>query len=155
MITDITLDDVLFQSAEEIFETMIFMPLEHSSDMGIDIQGDTITSSILFRGTYTGGMAIRCTTQTANSITISMLAMEEDEEVSTDDMHDAMSELANLVMGCVKTRVLDAVGDLRVSIPSIVNNSQASEDCRDSTDTATIVADADSTNQIMFSLWYR
>ena len=53
-----------------------------------------------------------------------MLAMEPDEQLGTDEIHDAMREVANMVMGSVKSRIMETVGDIQVSIPSVVSGAK-------------------------------
>lgn len=114
--------DALLEGAQEVFETMMFMTVERCSDTeGID--GEAVLGSITFTGDVEGCVSICCSQHCAKTIAMNMLAMESDEEVSEDDMMDAMGEVANMVMGAVKTRVADSVGDLQVSIPSVVSGS--------------------------------
>jgi CheY-specific phosphatase CheX len=55
-----------------------------------------------------------------------MLAMDPSEELSEAEISDAIGEVTNMIMGGVKSRILDAVGNIEVSIP-IVTSGQGLE----------------------------
>ena len=44
--------------------------------------------------------------------------------MSLEESCDAMCEVANMVMGCFKSKLADKVGDLDVSIPSVVRGRE-------------------------------
>jgi CheY-specific phosphatase CheX len=60
--------------------------------------------------------------------------MEPDEEISVEDMVDAMGEVTNLVMGAMKARLFDICGDLQVSIPSVVTGTKLESALGESSD---------------------
>ena len=153
-VADLSLSEVLIESAREVFETMIFMSVEETFDEDALLDEDTLNASILFKGTISGGMAINCTMGCAKEITANMLAMESGEEIPEDDMIDAMSELANLVMGSVKTRVFDIYGDIQVSIPSIITSTQL-KDKEVSATVDSVLVEIDGANIAKLSIWHR
>ena len=133
MANEISISDVLLESAEEAFETMIFMSLEDASDLETELEEDTLTGSIMFKGALSGSMAIHCSMTCAKAIATNMLAMDLIEEVSGEVVFDAIGEVVNLVMGCIKTRMHDSVGDLSVSIPSVVHGFEFKQGLGDET----------------------
>ena len=53
-----------------------------------------------------------------------MLGMDGTDGLSEDDTCDAIGEIVNMVMGSVKSRVADSVGEISVSIPSVVKGQK-------------------------------
>lgn len=153
-VSEMSFSEVLVDSAREVFETMIFMSVEETFDENAFSDEDNLTASILFKGAISGGMAINCSIGSAKEITASMLAMESGEEISDTDMFDAMNELANLVMGSVKTRIYSELGDIQVSIPSIINSSQLSDKSASGT-VDSVLLEIDGTSIAKVSIWYR
>jgi hypothetical protein len=47
--------------------------------------------------------------------------MDSPDELASEETCDAMGEVANMIMGSVKSRVANSLGDLQVSIPSVVS----------------------------------
>lgn len=121
MIDELCLNDALLSGAKEIFETMIFVNLEESCKTEDIIEGDALLGSITFKGGIEGCLAICCSLPCAKTIATNMLAMDPSEELSKEEISDAIGEVTNMVMGGVKSRILDAVGNLEVSIPMVTS----------------------------------
>jgi chemotaxis protein CheX len=123
MPTTISLADALFAGAKEVFETMIFMSLEQCSDAGATIADDGLLGTITFKGGLEGCVGICCSTACAKSIAANMLGMEPGVEASEPEIYDAIGEVANMVMGSFKARIIESVGDVQVSIPSVIRGN--------------------------------
>ena len=121
MIDEICLNEALLAGAKEIFETMIFINLEESSEQEDTIEGDSLLGSITFKGGLDGCFAICGSVPSAKTIALNMLAMDPSEELSEAEISDAIGEVTNMVMGGVKSRILDAVGNIEVSIPMVTS----------------------------------
>jgi chemotaxis protein CheX len=123
MIEQLCLDDLLLESAEEIFETMIFMGLDKAEDQDATIDNLTVLGSISFKGAMEGCLCIYSTEQCTQAIAMNMLGLETSEDISEEDISDAIGEVCNMVMGSLKKRLLDSVGNLDLSIPTVVSGS--------------------------------
>ena len=121
MIEQICLNEALLDAAKEVFETMVFMDLEESTEPQPDIEGWALLGSITFKGTLEGCLSICCSTPCAQAIAINMLGTDTTEDLTEADTCDAIGEIANMVMGSVKARILEKVGNLEVSIPSVIS----------------------------------
>jgi chemotaxis protein CheX len=71
-----------------------------------------------------GCLGVCCSTACAKSIAANMLGMEPGVEVSDSEVHDAIGEVTNMVMGSFKARVIEQSGDIQVSIPSVVRGTR-------------------------------
>ena len=121
MIDQIAISDVLLDGTKEIFETMIFMDLEPVENQDRDIEGDSLLGSITFTGDLEGCVSICCSTNSAATIAANMLGLDEPEELSEEEVCDAVGEVTNMIMGSVKARPADIAGNVEVSIPSVVS----------------------------------
>lgn len=120
MVDELCMNTSLLDGAKEVFETMIFMDLEENADIEHDIDEDSLLGSITFKGDIEGCLTICCGLHSAKVIASNMLGLEESEDIAEDDICDAMGEVANMVMGSVKSRIQDSVGNIEVSIPSVI-----------------------------------
>ena len=116
--------EALLDGAREVFETMMFMTIDDNVEPDTQIQGEALLGSITFKGGIEGCLAISCNMECAKTIAINMLGMEPGEEVDEDETADAMGEVANMVMGALKARILETVVELNVSIPSVVTGTK-------------------------------
>ena len=126
MIDEICLNETLLAGAKEIFETMIFVNFEESSEQDDIIEGDSLLGSITFKGGIEGCFAICCSAPCAKTIALNMLAMDPSEELGEAEISDAIGEVTNMIMGGIKSRILEAVGNVEVSIP-VVTSGQGLE----------------------------
>ncbi|MCK5564558.1 MAG: chemotaxis protein CheX [Planctomycetes bacterium] len=116
--------EALLDGAREVFETMMFMTIDDTVEEGTRIQGEALLGSITFKGGIEGCLAVCCDMECAKTIAINMLGMEPGEDIGEDEVADAMGEVANMVMGSLKSRILESVGELNVSIPSVVTGNE-------------------------------
>jgi chemotaxis protein CheX len=120
MPTTISLAEALFAGAKEVFETMIFMSLEQCADGGASPAADGLLGTITFRGGLEGCVGICFSSACAKSVAVNMLGMEPGAEISESEIYDAVGEVTNMIMGSFKARIIESVGDVQVSIPSVI-----------------------------------
>jgi chemotaxis protein CheX len=124
MLDTIALNDILLASAREVFETMIFMDISELPDSNAEPEGETLLGSITFTNHIKGCLTICSDMECSKTIALNMLGMEPGNEISREEICDAIGEVANMVMGSVKKRVRDSLGDVQVSVPTIVIGRQ-------------------------------
>jgi len=124
MIEQICLNEVILESVKEVFQTMVFMDLTEAVEPDESVEGWALLGSITFKGSLEGCLAVSCSTQCAQAITMNMLGIDTAEELTEEDTCDAVGEIVNMIMGGVKSRLQGKMGDLEVSIPSVVSGRQ-------------------------------
>ncbi len=124
MIDEICINSALLDSAKEVFETMIFMDLEECSDPEQNIEDDVLLGTITFNGDIDGCLTISCNLPCAHAIGANMLGAEPNGNISQEDIFDAIGEVTNMVMGSLKTKLMNKVGNLNVSIPIVVSGRE-------------------------------
>ena len=176
MLDQITLNDVVLDAAREVFETMIFMDIETNnearpevagqaiigsinfrtkSDCGLVIDGKSMLGSITFKGTLEGCLAISVGQTCAELIAKNMLGMEPDEALSIEETCDAIGEVANMVMGSIKTRIQDIYTDIEVSIPSVITGCEMRNSLGEKSSKVVASAWLDEQEAIEFTFLYR
>ncbi len=123
-VTTSSLKGVLLDSAKEVFESMVFMPLEEVEGQKPDPTGVTLLGTITFAGNIEGCLGVCCNMTGARAIAAGMLCMDSPDELADDDLVDAMGEIANMVMGAVKTRIQDNYQSILISVPSVVQGRE-------------------------------
>ena len=115
MVEEMCLTEALLEGAKEVFETMIFMDLTECGDEEFHIEGDALMGTITFQKSLEGCLGVCCGMKCAGSIAANMLGLEPGDEVSEEDVCDAIGEVVNMVMGSVKTRLLEVVDDIQAA----------------------------------------
>ncbi len=155
MIDEICFSTALLEGAQEVFETMVFMDLEESAEPELQIEGDSLMGSITFSNAIEGCLAIRCTLPCAMTIAVNMLGLDPDDEISDEEIGDAVGEITNMVMGSVKSRAATETGELQVSIPTVVRGQNIANSLGERASKVVVKASADEEHVIEFSFLYR
>ena len=117
-------EEALLEGTREVFETMMFMAVEECNELYEGIEGQALLGTITFRGDIEGCLGVCCGLGTAQMIAANMLGLDPGEEAPADEVPDAIGEVANMVMGAIKSRIAEAVGDVQVSIPTVVSGTE-------------------------------
>ncbi len=155
MVTTASLKDVMLDSAREVFETMVFMALAESGGDSRPIDEVALLGSITFKGNLEGCLTICCDLTCARTIAANMLGMDAGAELGEADICDAIGELANMVMGAVKSKIQNDVGTVEVSIPSVVRGRELKNRLGEGASSVKVVADIEGQHSAEFSLLYR
>jgi CheY-specific phosphatase CheX len=104
----------------EVFDTMLSMDVETvDAARWENPNGNHIVGSIGFAGLVMGNLNLHVEESFACLITAAMLGMEADEIEGTEEIHDVIGELCNMICGDLKSRLCDAGLTCELSIPSI------------------------------------
>jgi chemotaxis protein CheX len=155
MLTTMPFKDVVVAAAKEVFETMVMMALEPVGEEAPDIEETTLLGKITFSGGVEGCLNVRCGQSCARSVAANMLCVEPPDELSEADVNDAIGEIANMVMGAVKTRVQDELPDISISIPTVIQGRELKTRLGEGTIKVVIKANIGEEYPVEFSLLYR
>lgn len=155
MIQDVCFTDTLLEAAKEVFETMIFMDLQPCGEVDQPIEGEALMATITFSNSLEGCLAICAGKDCAEAIAVNMLGLESAGELSNEEVTDAIGEVANMVMGSVKSRLTDVYEDIQVSIPSVVQGREMASSLGDSSRRASVKIDIEDEHVMEVSLLYR
>ena len=117
---EVNIADKLIDSVEEIFSTMVFMEVSTEGPMteGKESIFSHFSAMIGLSGDMMAMISIHCSAYIAMDIAGAMLDTEFDD--IDDDVKDALGEVANMVAGWLKSRLLDDGFDVILSIPTTV-----------------------------------
>ncbi len=109
----------------EVFSTMLNVKARSVPPVeGFLDRQPQIVSAVGFTGAATGVVYLYTTAQFARHITAGLLGLSS-AEIETDEMvNDTMGEIANMVVGQIKSRISDRGLRCVLTIPSIVRGSQ-------------------------------
>lgn len=110
----------IIDSTQEVFETMIFLEVSTDGCMteGQEAIFSHFSAVIGLSGDLMAMISIHCDAYIAMEIAGAMLEMEFDEV--DDDVKDAMGEVANMLAGGIKSRLLDDNLDVTLAIPTTI-----------------------------------
>jgi chemotaxis protein CheX len=125
MIAD--LEELVTSAVNELFTTMLRMnvqPVPLEPGFG---NGEThVAGTVGFVGRLTGVVYVYTTVSFARRITATLLDIPEAEITEDEMINDAMGEMANMVVGHMKSRIADRGMSCVLTIPSVVRGSHFS-----------------------------
>src|ERR1700689_1147449 len=126
MIDKIPPDDIIANvraAVHEVVSTMLSLPLddlpafqETESDPSGSLNG--VEALVGIAGSWNGTGRICCTSQFALRMAGALLTAEYD--ALNEDVLDAVAEVANMVIGNVKTHFEERLGPLGLSLPTVI-----------------------------------
>jgi len=113
----------LVETTEEIFTSMIMMSVRQEGEIRTELDPlrDSITGMVGLAGECKGMVAIHLPRSVACAITTNFLGIEVAE--ITEDVQDAVGELANMLGGNIKTH-LGGGKSIQLSLPSTVSGDE-------------------------------
>ncbi len=118
---ELSFSRLLLESARENFETMIFMGVQEVDQPDQSIEGDVLMGTITFKEALEGSFSIACSNNCARAIALNMLGMDPSEELSHEEVCDAIGEVTNLIMGSIKKNLRGHINDLTLSVPWVTS----------------------------------
>ena len=112
------------QSAEDVFKTMVFMPV--TTGRPALPQADSLSGEISGTVGLTGkdicaGLSLMFSMELAGRILASMMMQEYSKDgANVDELKDTIGEIANMVAGGAKTRLQETGLDFSISLPTVV-----------------------------------
>jgi chemotaxis protein CheX len=157
MIDEICFSTALLEGAKEVFETMIFMEIEEPEPSGPDqrIEGDSLLGSITFRNSIEGCLSLHCSVPCAKTIAANMLGIDTPDEISEEDVCDALGEVTNMVMGSVKSRLQTDGSKLQVSIPTVIQGQNLASTLGNRANKVLVKVNTEEEDIIEFMFLYR
>ena len=122
-VTTAEMEAIIRTAAHDVFSTMLNMPLidepafqEATSDPPESYDG--MEALVGIGGPWTGTGRICCTSTCACALAGALLMTPYDS--LSEDVLDAMSEVANMIIGNVKTAFEEKLGNLGLSVPTVI-----------------------------------
>jgi chemotaxis protein CheX len=108
-------------AAKQVFEMMLGMEIEPGQDYvesGTPRPSGGVVALIGLGGAWMGTGMVTCPVELSCKIASTMMMSEY--TAVTDDVLDAMAEIANMIFGHMKTEIEEQLGGLCLSIPTVV-----------------------------------
>ncbi len=117
------LDQLVTSAVSSVFGTMLNLPVVmEAPDAQITNGEPHVAGSVGFIGTVNGMVYVYSSASFARRVTCGLLG-QKNSEPGVEMINDAIGEIANMVVGNIKSRLVDRGMDLILTIPSIVRGS--------------------------------
>jgi chemotaxis protein CheX len=121
-VTQQDIEQAISTAAREVFATMLNLPLVAGPSMMRNrIEPETfhgVVALVGVAGSWTGTGHISCSPQFAQKVAGALLMTEYDSV--NEDVLDAVAEVANMIIGNVKTVFEERLGPLALTVPTVI-----------------------------------
>lgn len=155
MINEKYFRNVVLESAKKVFKTMVSVPIAKTSNPTQKIEGDSLLGLVTFRGALEGSLNVCCGLPCAEQITVSMLGIDPLDEIYREEVIDTVGEVTNMIMEELKLRICENVGNLKVSIPSVVSGLELKSSLGDGASEVVVEVAVNDNYSARLSLLYR
>lgn len=110
-------------SAQETFETMVFMPIQPGAPFpkGHGMPQGFISGTISLSGEdQCGNLSLVFPLDVARMAFCKMMGMPDGSEVQSQELNDVVGELSNMVAGGAKSHLQDQNINFKIGLPSVV-----------------------------------
>lgn len=133
MISDV--DEMVGTAVQNVFETMLNTRAQPIPKESLTQSAEAhVAGAVGFIGRLTGVVYLHTTESFARRITCNLLGLSEHEIATEEMVNDAIGEMANMVVGNLKSRLADRGIPCVLTIPSVVRGSQFSVESVSSTE---------------------
>lgn len=112
---------IMHAATESVFSTMLNLPVEHQpirQEDGDPAPVDGVIALVGIAGTWTGTGRIYCSAEFACQLAGALLMTEY--KAVDGDVLDAVAEVANMIIGNVKTSLEETLGPLGLGVPTVI-----------------------------------
>ena len=129
--TDLTADadgvdqDVVRAIVHQVWESLLQAAALPWTDPAAPLPAAQVTAEVALAGDWTGRVRLGCDLATARSLARAMLDLDPDQDVSSEDVEDAVGEVVNVVGGNVKGTL---PGSTALGLPQVRRDSPVEGD---------------------------
>jgi len=121
-VTQEEIEQAISKASRDVFETMLNLALEVEPSVTRKViepeAFDGIVALVGVAGSWTGTGHISCTPQFAQKVAGALLMTEYDSV--NEEVLDAVAEVANMIIGNVKTIFEEKLGPLGLTVPTVI-----------------------------------
>jgi len=120
-------EQILFETAQRIFEEAAFAFVDYPSEEECDMSDDkSISCMVGFSGPFTGRMIITSSEALARTVAANMMGVEEDDEDSEKKCKDALGEILNMICGNLLPAIAGTKVEFRIGAPTEISQEEKS-----------------------------
>jgi len=120
----IEIESLIFQALRDVFEKMLSMSVQPAEPNPRPDHPERVVGSVGVAGDgVTGAVFLHVSESLARKISAAMLAINPHEIQGREQVHDVVSEVANMLGGRLKSRLCDAGFRCAMTTPTIIRGS--------------------------------
>lgn len=124
---DRQLEKILSDIAADSLEKLAFVFVFPADEAYIRLSDSMVTASVSFSGSFSGILIMKVSAEALPELAANMLGLDEDEETTLDQQHDALQETLNVICGNLLPAIAGRQEVFNIDSPQIVAVGQTME----------------------------
>jgi chemotaxis protein CheY-P-specific phosphatase CheC len=124
---DEQLEKTLSNIAIETFEKLAFLFAFPAEEADPGQPDSMVTASVSFAGPFSGLLIMKVSAESIPELAANMFGVDEDEETTSDQQHDALKETLNVICGNLLPEIAERQEVFNIGSPQIVAVEQTIE----------------------------
>ncbi len=120
-------EKTLSNIAIETFEKLAFLFAFPADEADTGQPDSMVTAGVSFAGSFSGTLIIKVSAEALPELAANMLGVDEDEETTLDQQHDALKETLNVICGNLLPEIAGRQEVFNIDSPQIVTVEQTIE----------------------------
>lgn len=117
------LENIISDVAMETLEQLAFVFASSADEENLISDVPCVAAKVAFNGPFNGKLFMKTSNQVVDEITVNMLGIDEDEEVSSDQRCDALKETINVICGNILPEIADKKAVFNIDAPEVLTES--------------------------------
>ena len=118
--------NILAGVTNETLEKLAFLFAFPDDERDSDGPQPAIAGRVGFNGFFSGSLVIRIASSVVRELSVNMLGLDDDDEISPEDQQDAFKELLNVICGNALPAIAGDHVEFNIEAPEILSESHAS-----------------------------
>lgn len=119
--------DTLYRVGVEVLEKIAFVFSFTEDERENMSAGNAVTARVTFSGLFTGSLVMRISDSILPELTGNMLGLDDSEETTREQQHDAVKELINVICGNLLPAIAGKSMVFNVDTPIIVPEDETTD----------------------------
>ena len=116
---------ILTRVTSETLERLAFMFASPDDERDSDGPEPAVTGQVDFSGFLSGSLLMRVSSSGLQELTVNMLGLDDDDEISPEDRQDAFKELLNVICGNALPAIAGNQVEFNIGSPGILSETNS------------------------------
>ncbi len=117
------LENIISDVAMETLEQLAFVFASSADEEDLIGEAPCVAAKVAFNGPFNGKLFMKTSNRVVDEITVNMLGIDEDEEVSLDQRCDALKETINVICGNILPEIADKKAVFNIAAPEVLTEA--------------------------------
>ena len=118
------IDNIILKVTAETLEKLVFMFASPYEPENSTEEDPDIGVSVSFTGPFSGTLGMKVSGKVLSEITVNMLGVDDEDEITIEDQNDALKETINILCGNILPAIAGKQAVFNIGAPEIIQEGE-------------------------------